>query len=357
MAIQALSSPRFHNEEPVGTAKENPVFQHKPVLTADVVSLLTTGWDNTEKPEFRIIDCTLGGGGHAEALVRGLYQLHPDCLLTIVGLDQDGSAREAAGKRLAALRDSFPNFQFSIVATNFRNLSTVMNSQQSDRPADIILADIGVSSHQIDTPERGFSVNSTHPLDMRMSPQLAVSASDLLLNAEEHELARIFFEYAEEPRSRKLARAIAEDRSKLQLDVSNASNFARFCNRVLGYRGSRSEPAIRIFQALRIAVNDELGALQDLLEAIPKCINLQRGRVGIISFHSLEDRMVKKAYRLWEESCYNSRSTDSSIGAEYPRGGVTANPEETDENPRSRSARLRVFYFGESRRSLRARFR
>lgn len=332
------------------------MFQHVPVLIDEVLALLAAGWQKGPGSMFRMVDCTLGSAGHATQLVRALTETYPGCGVSLIGLDQDSAARSAAESRLAALSAAVPQFDFKVVAANFRTMSDVLQSMAPGVSFDIILADIGVSSHQFDTPERGFSITSNFPLDMRMNPNSGRSAMDLLQELEEEELARIFFEYAEEPRSRKLARAIVSDREAQLLDLTSAAAFARFAKRVLGYHDSRSDPAIRIFQALRIAVNDELGALHQLLDSVPLCINPHGGRLGIITFHSLEDRIVKKAYRRWEENCYTPEDMRAGLGAEYPRGGLTARVEEAKENPRSRSARLRVFHFGDDRRSLRKRF-
>lgn len=332
------------------------MFHHLPVLIDEVLALLATGWKKGPGSTFRLIDCTIGGAGHAAQLVRALSETYPDCGVSLIGFDQDSAARDAAERCLAQLTDSLPQFEFKIVAANFKTMRDVLQMVAPGVTFDIILADIGVSSHQIDTPERGFSITSGFPLDLRMNPDSTRSAIHLLLELEEDELARIFFEYAEEPRSRKLARAIVADREAKRLDLTSAAAFARFAKRVLGYHNSRSDPAIRIFQALRIAVNDELGALQLLLEQAQLCINPNGGRLGLITFHSLEDRIVKKVYRRWEENCYTDEITGARLGAEYPRGGLTAGPEEAMSNPRSRSARLRVFHFGEDRRSLRKRF-
>jgi 16S rRNA (cytosine1402-N4)-methyltransferase len=230
------------------------------------------------------------------------------------------------------------------------------------------MADLGVSSPQIDTAQRGFSFLREGPLDMRMNTTATTTAHDLLSRLDAQQLQRIFDEYGEEPRARALARAIVQDRDKGVLPLSNTVEFANYVERVLGYHQSRVHPATRVFQALRIAVNEELASIEDLLGQLPAIMSAG-GRVGVISFHSLEDRLVKRFFRAWEHGemtpeakrisekkqwaesqmgLYGpSVEERQSFGREEPRGGITATDEECKQNPRSRSARLRGFKFAD----------
>ncbi len=328
------------------------MFDHTPVLATEVVQQLTGGIGDknigpTHEP-LLLVDCTLGGAGHAELLVKSLSEGSPHRKLHLVGFDQDPAARQAAQLRLEELGKTLPHFTHTLIDDNFCHLSTrlsLLPFWSSESRIDLLLADIGVSSPQLDDPTRGFSIRSTNPLDMRMNPKSTESAASLLQSAAEDELARIFFHFGEEPRSRKLARAIAKDREQGTLPTKNAAEFSAYVNRVLSYSNSRSNPSIRIFQALRIAVNRELDALTALLEQLPSLMN-PSGRTGIISFHSLEDRITKKTLREWEER-------EPSLGCEFPRGGITGSEAECSTNPRARSARLRVFHWGKDRRTAR----
>jgi 16S rRNA (cytosine1402-N4)-methyltransferase len=259
-----------------------------------------------------LIDCTLGGGGHSGLLL----QAHPG--LRVVGLDQDPSARAAAAKHLARFRE-----RLTIVATNFA-------AYQPDGPVLAVLADLGVSSPQLDVAARGFSFRHDGPLDMRMNPQAGETAADLLERLEETELADLIYAYGEERLSRRIARRIKQDLAS----QGPYSGTAALAYAVAGCyppqaRRGRIHPATRTFQALRIAVNDELGVLDRLLQQAPDWL-APGGLLAIISFHSLEDRRVKTAFL-----------SDERL-ERVTRKAIKADPEEADANPRSRSARLRI---------------
>ncbi len=259
-----------------------------------------------------LIDCTLGGGGHSALLL----QAHPT--LRLVGLDQDPTARAAAAERLAPFGD-----RVSIVATNF-------SDYRPSEPAVAVLADLGVSSPQLDVAERGFSFRHDGPLDMRMNPQVGETAAELLERLEEGELADLIYGYGEERLSRRIARRI-----KQQLQERGPfSGTAELAYAIAGCyppkaRHGRIHPATRSFQALRIAVNDELGVLDRLLEAGPDWL-ASGGLFGVISFHSLEDRRVKTAF-----------SGDGRL-QRVTRKPETATEAEQSSNPRSRSAKWRL---------------
>ena len=286
-----------------------PQFSHVPVLADAVVAAAEPLAEATGV----VIDATLGGGGHSALLL----EQHPG--LRLIGLDQDPTARAAAAERLAP----FAN-RVRIVATNFADFTP-------DEPALMVLADLGVSSPQLDVAARGFSFRLDGPLDMRMNPdQGTETAAQLIGRLEESELADLIYAYGEERLSRRIARRIKAD-----LAAQGAySGTASLAYAVAGCyppkaRRGRIHPATRTFQALRIAVNDELGVLDRLLQQAPDWLE-PGGRLGIISFHSLEDRRVKTAFL-----------RDDRL-ERLTRKPVVASTEEQDSNPRSRSAKWRL---------------
>jgi len=259
-----------------------------------------------------LIDCTLGGGGHSALLLEA----HPS--LRLVGLDQDPTARQAAAERLAPFAD-----RVTIVATNFADY-------QPQEPALAVMADLGVSSPQLDVAARGFSFRQDGPLDMRMNPEAGETAAELIERLEETELADLIYAYGEERLSRRIARKIKQHLAE-QGPFAGTDALAYLvagCYAPKARRG-RIHPATRTFQALRIAVNDELGVLDRLLQQAPDWL-LPGGLMGVISFHSLEDRRVKTAF-----------SSDERL-QRVTRKPETAAEEEQSSNPRSRSAKWRV---------------
>jgi len=285
-----------------------PPFSHVPVLADAVLEAA----EQLPGREGLLIDATLGGGGHSALLL----ERHPG--LRLVGLDQDPTARAAAAERLAAFGD-----RVQIVATNFAEYKPAQT-------AVMVLADLGVSSPQLDVAERGFSFRLDGPLDMRMDRSGDVeTAAELIARLDENELADLIYGYGEERLSRRIARRIKNDLS----EKGAYSGTAALAYAVAGCyppkaRRGRIHPATRTFQALRIAVNDELGVLDRLLEQAPDWL-AAGGVLGIISFHSLEDRRVKTAF-LRDERLQR-----------ITRKPLVASPEEEERNPRSRSAKLR----------------
>nr|WP_043369997.1 16S rRNA (cytosine(1402)-N(4))-methyltransferase RsmH [Cyanobium sp. PCC 7001] len=302
--------------EAAATTDAAPVFAHQPVL-ADAV-LASFAPVETLLAEHSggglLIDCTLGGGGHSALLLEA----HPG--LRLIGLDQDPSARTAAAERLAPFGD-----RVTIVATNFAD-------HRPSEPALAVLADLGVSSPQLDVAGRGFSFRAEGPLDMRMNPEAGETAAALLDRLEEGALADLIYGYGEERLSRRIARRIKEQGP--WNDPARPRTTAELAWLVGGCyppaaRRGRLHPATRTFQALRIAVNDELGVLGRWLEQVPDWLR-PGGLLGVISFHSLEDRLVKTAF-LRDERL--ERVT---------RKPLVAAAEEAEANPRSRSAKFRV---------------
>ncbi|MEN9936252.1 MAG: hypothetical protein RLZZ387_2831 [Chloroflexota bacterium] len=290
-----------------------PSFQHVPVLPAEVLSGLAP------RPGGRYIDGTLGGGGHAEAVLEASA---PDGRL--LGLDVDPAALAAAGARLARYGE-----RFTAARGNFREM-TDLAREHGFAQADGILLDLGVSSHQLDTPERGFSFQGDAPLDMRLDPQGDTTAADLVNELPEEELADVIYQYGEERGSRRIARLIGEARRKGRIETTG--ELAAIVSRALGGRHGKIHPATRTFQALRIAANRELENLELVL---PQAVELlaEGGRLAVISFHSLEDRIVKLFFRAQAEAGALRIITKKPL---------EASDDEARANPRSRSAKLRV---------------
>ena len=301
---------------------------HVPVLLAEVLAGLAL------RPGDRAIDGTLGGGGHTAAL---LEQTAPDG--RVLGLDADPDAILRVAERLSA---AVQGGRLTLVQAPFETMHAVATAQ-GFTPVDAILLDLGVSSFQLDTPERGFSLMHPGPLDMRFDPQAGPSAADIVNRWPEQELADLIFTYGEEHRSRRIARFLVQQRP-----ITTTDQLAAVVERAVGgRRGDRIHPATRTFQALRIAVNRELTQLETVL---PQCLDLLRpgGRLAVISFHSLEDRIVKQ-WMVAEARDYVPDRT-------HPQGGVTRTPtlrvltgkpvgpttQEIERNARSRSAKLRI---------------
>ena len=299
-------------------------FAHEPVLLQEVLDALKPA------PGKLVFDGTLGGGGHAEALLERGVQL--------VAMDQDPHAIAHSSERLAQYGE-----RLCILRGNFRNFPRIL-AETGVSGFDGMLVDLGVSSHQLDEPSRGFSFQKDGPLDLRMDPEQPRTAADLVASASEQELARIFSEYGEEPQARRLARAIVNARGKTP--IKTTAELAEVISNTIGRKGKR-HPATLVFQALRIAVNDELAALLQFLEAAPRWLK-PGGRLAVISFHSLEDRIVKQAF--------HRLSTPFLDRPEWPaprpnpdfcmrlvqRKPVEPGAEELGRNPRARSAKLRV---------------
>lgn len=290
---------------------------HTPVLLDEVLKLLAPA------PGEVVLDATIGAAGHAVALAD---RMGASGLL--IGLDVDSAILDAARGHLADVP-----CRVELRQESFREARQVIDSL-GVTAVDVLLADLGVSSAHLDRPERGFSFRQDGPLDMRMDQRLATTAADLVNSLAESELASVLFRLGEERKSRTIARAICRRRVEQRIETTAA--LSEIVCRALRVdprsRRSRIHPATKTFQALRIAVNDELGALEDLLEAAPEIL-AAGGRFGVIAFHSLEDRLVKRSFR------EGARIGAYSIRTKKP---VTAGEAERLRNPRSRSAKLRV---------------
>jgi 16S rRNA (cytosine1402-N4)-methyltransferase len=279
------------------------------------------------QPGKLLCDGTLGGGGHS--------LLFAETGAEVLGVDRDPQALAHAGARLAR----FP--LVTIKAGNFRDLPELL-----PRPVDGLLLDLGVSSAQLDRPERGFSFRAGGPLDMRMGPDAAESLEELLERVGEEELANILYEYGEERRSRPVSRAIL--RAFHEQKLKSTADLAEVIRRAVGPMGKdTSHPATRSFQALRIALNDELGALESLLQALPEVL-APGGVAAILSYHSLEDRLVKHAFQKHAKGCECPPQIPVCVCGKLPTVEIlTKHPQlpseaEISENPRARSAKLRV---------------
>lgn len=309
---------------------------HIPVLLKEVVEGLAL------RPGAQVIDGTLGGAGHAEALLEAIS---PDGRL--LGIDQDPAALERSRERLARFGG-----QVVLRRGSFRDLATLA-ADAGIAPASVhgVLLDVGISSFQLDEAGRGFAIQAEGPLDMRMDPSQPLTAAEIVNEWSQDELADIIYKYAEEPRSRRVARAIVAARP-----LNTTSELAEVVARALGgQRGKRTHPATEVFQALRIAVNDELGALETVL---PQAVDLLApgGRLAVIAFHSLEDRLVKQFFQREARDCICD-TLPGYVRSRVPqpcrcghratlriltRKPIQAGDAEIAENSRSRSAKLRI---------------
>ncbi len=305
-----------HTTEPYG--------YHRPVLLEQTIDALNI------RPDGIYLDGTAGGGGHSHAIASRLTTGR------LISLDQDPDAIAQAGWRLEGL-------PATLVQTNFMYMDRALDKLGIDK-VDGILLDIGVSSHQLDAPERGFSYHHDAPLDMRMS-QSGITAADLVATLSEKELADIFWRFGEEKFSRPIARAIVRERDKSPIETT--LQLAELISASVPAAARRDgHPARRVFQALRIAVNGELDCLSAALDTAFDRLN-EGGRLAIITFHSLEDAMVKNRFAAWRQGCICPKEFPVCVCGRTPAAQLvlkkpaTATPQELEDNPRSRSAKLR----------------
>ncbi len=284
--------------------------QHVPVLLAEVLAGLDP------RPGQTLVDGTLGGGGHSRALAERVLPGG-----RVYALDRDRAAVAAAQERLT-------DVPVTPLWADYRNLPEVLSDVGLTK-VDGVLIDIGLSSDQLADASRGFSFTADGPLDLRFDVTEGRPAADLVNRLDEQELADLIFRYGEERLSRRIARAVVERRRERAFET--AADLANVVRRAVPKLPDtrRIDPATRTFQALRIAVNDELGALERFLRVAPDCVR-SGGRVAVISFHSLEDRIVKEAFR------------DDPRWSPLTKKPIVAGDRETAENPRARSAKLRI---------------
>jgi 16S rRNA (cytosine1402-N4)-methyltransferase len=304
-----------------------PAFRHVPVLLEEALGFVPA--------QARVlVDATLGGGGHAEALLRRFPEAE------LFGCDRDCEAVEAARRKLAPFgeRTLLKPLRFAELH-HYVLLGTV----------DCLLADLGVSSHQLDVAERGFSVSAEGPLDMRMDSRAdGPTAADLVNQSPEERLRDWFWTLGEERFAPRIVQAVSRARRKAP--IRTTTQLARIVAEAVPAKYHRKgfHPATKVFQALRMAVNGELEELETLLDHVPALL-APRGRAVVIAFHSLEDRMVKERFRRWENPCVCPPSLPRCacgavpLGRRLTRKPVTASEAERARNPRSRSAKLRAF--------------
>jgi 16S rRNA (cytosine1402-N4)-methyltransferase len=303
-------------------------FAHTSVLVQESMALLKP------RPGERYLDGTLGGGGHAEEI---LLRSSPDG--QVLGLDWDEDALRASEQRLSRFGD-----RLTVLQANFHQAKDILTDMNWGQ-VDGVLLDLGVSSHQFDAAERGFSFQASAPLDMRMDRRQRLTALEIVNSFPEAEIAKIIIDYGEEPRARRIAAAIATERKDRAIETT--IDLAGIIARVKGKRSRAHHPATQTFQALRIAVNRELETLKQFLEYGYELLQ-PGGRMVIISFHSLEDRLVKTSFRKWSEKCVCPPRTIrcecgwSQKAQRLTRKPIIASAEEVRANPRARAAKLRA---------------
>ncbi len=290
---------------------------HLPVLPVEVLELLRPAGGDL------IVDCTVGAAGHAEAMLAATGGKG-----RLIGIDLDEKSLVISKQKLDRFGDRVRLFQGS-----FSDIRDVL-AEASETSADVVLADLGLSSGQLDDPQRGFSFSSDGPLDMRINRSEDKTAADLIYNLTEKQLADLIFQFGQERFSRRIAHAIVEKRKSEPIE--RTARLAEIVSRAIPAPARRTRrgvhPATRTFMALRIAVNDEMGRLDRLLAVLPEVLS-PGGRAGVISFHSLEDRRVKLAFREMKQA---------GIVKLLTKKPITASQQEIEKNPRSRSAKFRV---------------
>lgn len=312
----------------MSVGKEPKVEYHKPVLFDEVMENIISEGDAV------YVDCTLGGGGHTEGMLE-----RSSAESKVIGIDQDKEAINFAKERLKKYGNKIEIFQ-----DNFRNLDTVIYLAGYNK-VDRILMDIGVSSNQLDNLERGFSYRYDAKLDMRMDRNLKISAYEVVNDFSEKEIADIIYKYGEEPKSRKIAKNIVEYRKNKKIETT--LELSEIIIKSIG-KSMKKHPSKRTFQAIRIFVNKELEVLE---EALDKAVNLLKdnGKLLVITFHSLEDRMVKEKFREYENPCTCPPEipvcvcNKKSLGKVVTRKPIIAKENELNENNRAHSAKLRIF--------------
>ena len=309
-------------------------FEHKSVLLAETVDSLNI------RPDGIYLDGTLGGGGHSFEILKRLGDEG-----RLIGIDRDAEAIEAASARLSVFGD-----RVKIVRSNYGDFREVLD-EEGIGLVDGILLDLGVSSHQFDDKERGFSYREDAPLDMRMDQRQETTAADIVNGYPEDELVRVLREYGEEPFAKSIAKQIVQTRE--QEPVTTTFQLVECIKRAIPakYREKGGHPAKRTFQALRIELNGELLVLKNSLSEMVDAL-APGGRIAIITFHSLEDRIVKQAFRTAENPCTCPPEFPVCVCGKKSKGKVitkkplTASEAELSDNPRAHSAHLRVFERG-----------
>jgi len=312
------------------TMENTVTFKHKPVLLEEVLEGLNI------KPDGIYVDGTLGGAGHSYEICSRLKGGR------LIGIDQDEDAIRAASERLKEFSDIV-----SIVKSNYENIDPVMKDL-GIKGVDGILLDLGVSSYQLDTPERGFSYRNDAPLDMRMDRERDLTAADVINTYSEYDLFRIIRDYGEDRFAKNIAKHIVAEREKKKIETTFELNEIIKASIPAKVRETGGHPSKRTFQAIRIELNRELEVLENSLD---KMIDLLKpgGRLCIITFHSLEDRIVKTAFNRAENPCTCPPEFPvcvcgkKSKGKHLTKKAVLPSAKEQEENPRSKSSKLRIF--------------
>ena len=301
---------------------------HKPVLFDEVIENIVTNKEGV------YLDCTLGGAGHTQGILENTSEG-----AVVIAIDQDDDAIEFAGKKLENYKE-----RIKIFKDNFKNLDTVLYMAGYEKVSGILM-DIGVSSYQLDDPERGFSYKYEAKLDMRMNKNAKISAYEVINEFSEQEIADILYKYGEEPKSRRIARKITEARKEKKIETT--TELADIVIRAIG-KSMKRHPAKRTFQAVRMYVNQELEVLEEALEKAVELLE-DRGRLLVITFHSLEDRIVKNKFREFEKPCKCPPNIPicvcgkESLGKVITKKPIVAGELELNDNSRAHSAKLRVF--------------
>ncbi len=306
-------------------------FRHKSVLLEKSIDALRI------KPDGIYVDGTLGGGGHSFEICRRLSDKG-----RLIGIDQDGAAIQAASRRLGEFQD-----RVTIVRSNFCEMRGELG-KLGITSVDGVILDLGVSSYQLDTADRGFTYREDAPLDMRMDQRQDKTARDIVNGYEERELYRIIRDYGEEKFAKNIAKHIVAARKEKTLETTGELIHVIKAAIPMKVRAVGGHPAKRTFQAIRIELNRELDVLQEALDEIVELLN-DKGRICVITFHSLEDRIVKNKFREWENPCVCPKEFPVCVCGRKPKGRViTRKPilpdeQELEENPRAKSSKLRVF--------------
>ena len=306
-------------------------FSHKSVLLNETIDALQI------KPDGIYVDGTLGGGGHSYEICKRLSDKG-----RLIGIDQDAAAIEAATERLGEFKD-----RVTIIRSNYCEMKRQLNSI-GVTAVDGIILDLGVSSYQLDTAERGFTYREDVPLDMRMDQRQARTAKDIVNDYSEMELYRIIRDYGDDKFAKNIAKHIVQARQEKPLETTGELIQAIKAAIPMKVRAVGGHPAKKTFQAIRIELNNELGVLKDSLDDMVDLLN-DKGRLCIITFHSLEDRIVKNHFRTSENPCICPKEFPVCVCGRISKGKViTRKPilpgeEELEENSRSKSAKLRVF--------------
>lgn len=298
---------------------------HIPVLKEDVIRVLSP-----KRGDF-VVDLTAGGGGHSVEFAK---RLGKDGILVLI--DWDEEMIKKAERKITEMVDEKDRPEIFFITANFADIDEVFSEIQIDRKPDIFFADLGISSFHLEEGTRGFSFRIEGPLDMRISRSIKLTAKEVVMNFSERQLADIIYRYGEERLAKKIAKEIVRRRKERDINTTiELSEIVESVYKKAGIYNTKIHPATKTFQALRIFINRELDNLSDFLQKVPEFAK-SGTKIGIISFHSLEDRIVKRTFLSWEKD---------GLGHSITKKPIVPSEEEIVINPRSRSAKFRVFEF------------